>query len=212
MVYEIIMQGGIIMLNYFSELKTTLEKKDYKVEIFNNATEAKKDLLANINKEDSVGIGGSMTIQDMGLYEDMKEKGIEIYWHWRKDVEDATSKAINTDVYISSTNALTMDGKLVNMDGNGNRVASMIYGHRDVYVVVGKNKICKDYDEARDRIRNIAAPLNAKRLNLNTPCVHTGKCTDCDSPQRICKAETIIHRNPGSTNIHIYLINEELGY
>ncbi len=200
------------MNSNFLELEKILSKNGFSVKTFNNIGEAKEALLSEIKKEESVGIGGSMTIQDMGIYEELKEKGIEVYWHWRKDVENAAVKAINADNYITSTNALTMDGKLVNMDGNGNRVASMIYGHKNVYIVVGKNKICKDYDEARDRIKNVAAPLNAKRLNLSTPCTHTGKCMDCDSPQRICKAEVIIHRNPGSTNTHIYLIDEEIGY
>ncbi|WP_353096685.1 lactate utilization protein [Tissierella praeacuta] len=200
------------MDNRFLELEKVLSKNGFMVKSFNNILEAKKELLSEITKEESIGIGGSMTIQDMEIYEELKDRGNEVYWHWRKDVENAAMKAINADTYITSTNALTMDGKLVNMDGNGNRVASMIYGHKDVYIVTGKNKICKDYAEARERIRNIAAPMNAKRLNLSTPCTHTGKCMDCASPQRICKAEVIIHKKPGATNIHIYLVDEELGY
>lgn len=200
------------MNSKFLELEKVLSKNGFMVKTFNNVSQAKEELLSVIKNDESIGIGGSITIQDMGIYENLKDRGNEIYWHWRKDVENAAIKAINTDAYITSTNALTMDGKLVNMDGNGNRVAAMIYGHKDVYIIVGKNKICKDYDEARERIKNIAAPLNAKRLNLNTPCTHTGKCIDCDSPQRICKAEVVIHKKPGSTNIHIYLVDEELGY
>ena len=200
------------MKEQFIELKKTLEKNGFGVEIFNTLSEAKNKLLAEIEEDESVGIGGSITIDQMDIYEDLKEKCEDVYWHWRKDVEDATKKARNSDTYITSSNALTMDGKLVNMDGNGNRVAAMIYGHKDVYIIIGKNKICKNYEEARERIRNIAAPMNAKRLNLETPCVYTGKCQDCDSPQRICKAEVILHRKPNSTNLQIYLIDEELGY
>ncbi|MCQ4925491.1 lactate utilization protein [Tissierella carlieri] len=200
------------MNNKFLELRDVLSKNGFIVKTFNNISEAKEELLSEIKKEESIGIGGSMTIQDMDIYDDLKDRGNEIYWHWRKDVENAAVKAINADTYIASTNALTMDGKLVNMDGTGNRVASMIYGHKDVYIVVGKNKICKDYDEASERIKNIAAPMNAKRLNLSTPCTHTGKCIDCDSPQRICRSEVIVHKKPGGTNIHIYLVDEELGY
>ncbi len=196
----------------FLELEKILPKNGYIVKTFNNLTEAKDELLSEIKIEESVGIGGSITIQEMGIYEELRERGTEVYWHWKKDVENAAAKAINADTYITSTNALTMDGKLVNMDGNGNRVASMIYGHKDVYIVVGKNKICKDYEDARERIKNVAAPMNAKRLNLSTPCTYTGKCIDCDSPQRICKAEVIIHKKPGASNIHIYLVDEELGY
>ena len=200
------------MKEKFIELEKILIKNGYGVKIFNKVEEAKEDLLSKIKDDESVGIGGSMTIDKMDIYDDLKARDGEVYWHWRKDIPDATIKARKADTYITSTNALTMDGKLVNMDGNGNRVASMIYGHKDVYIIVGKNKISKNYEEARERIRNIAAPMNAKRLNLDTPCVHTGKCSDCDSPQRICRAEVIIHKNPNTTNINIYLIDEELGY
>ncbi len=200
------------MERQFIQLREQLIKNGFKVKIFDNLKEAKKELLSEIKKDGSIGIGGSITIDKMDIYDDLKNRGNEIYWHWKKDVENATEKAINTDIYITSTNALTMDGKLVNMDGNGNRVASMIYGHKDVYVVVGKNKICKNYEEAIERIKNVAGPMNAKRLNRNTPCVKTGVCSDCDSEERICQAEVIIHKNPSTTNINIYLIDEELGY
>lgn len=200
------------MESRFIELQEILTKNGFGFKMFNNALEAKMELLSQIKTGESIGIGGSMTVQEMDIYDDLRDKGNDVYWHWKKDVENATAKAINSDIYITSTNALTMDGKLVNMDGNGNRVGSMIFGHKDVYIIVGKNKICKDYEEARERIRNIAAPMNAKRLNLGTPCTHTGKCIDCDSPQRICKAEVILHKNPGATKVHIYLVNEELGY
>ena len=200
------------MKEQFIELEKVLVKNGFKVKAFNNISEAKIDLLSEIKSDESVGIGGSITIDQMDIYDDLKARDGEVYWHWRKDIPNAIDMAKNADTYITSTNALTMDGKLVNMDGNGNRVAAMIYGHKDVYIIVGKNKICKDYEEARDRIRNVAAPMNAKRLNLETPCVYTGKCEDCNSPQRICKAEVILHRNPNVTNINIYLIDEELGY
>ncbi len=200
------------MNNMFVELKEVFEKYGFIVKTFENKEMAKDELLKEIKIDETVALGGSMTLQEMGIYEDLKNRGNEVIWHWRKDVESPLQKAINSDVYLTSTNALTMDGKLVNMDGTGNRVAAMMFGHKNVYVIVGKNKICKDYEEARERIRNVAAPLNAKRLNVNTPCAITGKCNDCNSPQRICKVEGIIHRNPNSCQIHIYLVDEELGY
>lgn len=196
----------------FIELKRILTRNGFKVKTFNNISEAKEELLSEIKNYETVGIGGSMTLEQMDIYDDLKAKGGEIYWHWRKDIPNVATKARTADTYITSTNALTMDGKLINMDGNGNRVSAMIYGHKDVYVVLGKNKICKNYEEARERIRNVAAPMNAKRLNLDTPCAYTGRCSDCDSTDRICRAEVIIHRNPNTTNINIYLIDEELGY
>ena len=193
-------------------LEDSLIRNGFMVKKFQNLLQAKEDILTNITLENTVGIGGSMTIDNMNIYEDLRSRGNKVYWHWKKDIENAIIYAKDTDVYISSTNAITLDGKLVNMDGNGNRVASMFYGHKDVYLIIGKNKICKDYEEASERIKNIAAPLNAKRLNVKTPCVHTGKCMDCDSPQRICKVEVVMHKKPGSTNIHIYLVDEEAGY
>lgn len=200
------------MKDIFTQLENTLIENGFTVKIFNNKREAKEKLISEIKKEDSVGIGGSITIEELEVYEELKKKGNSVFWHWRKDVENPINKAKDSDIYLTSTNALTMDGKFVNVDGNGNRVSSMFFGHRDVFIIVGKNKICDDYEAAKIRIDTIAGPKNAKRLKLNTPCVHTGKCSDCNSPDRICKIETIIHKNPGQTNIHVYLIDEELGY
>ncbi|MFS8541438.1 MAG: lactate utilization protein [Tissierellales bacterium] len=193
--------------------KNSLKANGFNVEIFNSAEEAKKALLEEIDVNESVAFGGSITLDGLGLYEELKNRGNEVYWHWK--VEDKATermKAITTDVYLTSTNALTLDGKLVNMDGAGNRVASMIFGHKRVYVIVGKNKICKDYEEASKRIKNVAAPKNAKRLNTNTPCRFTGSCNDCSSPDRLCNVEVILHRNPAGSNVNIFLIDEELGF
>lgn len=193
--------------------KNSLKANGFNVEIFNSAEEAKKALLEDIDVSESVAFGGSITLDGLGLYEELKNRGNEVYWHWK--VEDKATermKAITTDVYLTSTNALTLDGKLVNMDGAGNRVASMIFGHKRVYVIVGKNKICKDYEEASKRIKNVAAPKNAKRLNTNTPCRFTGSCNDCSSPDRLCNVEVILHRNPAGSNVNIFLIDEELGF
>lgn len=195
------------------ELAKVLKKNGYFVEVFENSEEVKNKILEEIKEDESIGFGGSTTINDLGIYEMLEQRGNQVYWHWKaEDKKDALSKSVNTDVYISSTNAITLDGKLVNRDGTGNRVASMIYGHKRVYIVIGKNKIVKDYDEAKARIDTIAAPKNAERLNLNTPCRFTGKCSDCDSPDRMCKVETILHKKPNGTNIYLYLVNEELGF
>ena len=98
------------------------------------------------------------------------------------------------------------------MDGVGNRVSSLFYGHKRVYIIAGRNKICNDYDEARDRIKNVAAPKNAKKLKTNTPCEFTGKCGDCDFPGRICNVEVIIHKNTTKSSINVFLIDEDLGF
>ncbi len=193
--------------------KNSLKENGFNVEIFETAEEVKEALLNEIDINESVAFGGSTTLEELGLYEELKERGNEVYWHWK--VEDKVSerlKAALTDVYLTSTNALTLDGKLVNMDGVGNRVASIAFGHKKVYVIVGKNKICKDYEEASKRIKNIAAPKNAKRLNTNTPCKFTGSCNDCSSPDRLCNVEIILHKNPTGANVNVYIVNEELGF
>ena len=193
--------------------KQALERNGFKASIFNGVGEAREALLKEIGLGESVAFGGSMTLNDMGLYEEFKERGNDIYWHWKaEDGQSELRAARYADIYISSTNALTLDGKLVNMDGVGNRVSSMFYGHRRVYIVAGRNKLTKDLDEARDRIDKIAAPKNAKRLNTKTPCESTGECNDCDSPARICNVEVIIHKNTKGSDINIFLIDDDLGY
>lgn len=193
--------------------KNSLIANGFKVQVFSNAKEVKEALLNEVELGESIAFGGSCTLNELGLYEEFKNRGNEIYWHWKADDKKAAlESAVNTDVYMCSTNALTLDGKLVNMDGTGNRVASMIFGHKRVYVITGSNKICKDYNEAIERIKNVAAPLNAKRLNTNTPCRFTGKCNDCDSPERMCRAEVVLHKNPGGTEIIVYIVDEDLGY
>lgn len=197
----------------FSEVSENLEKNGFLVKIFNNTAEAKEDLLKEISVDESIAIGGSMTISNMNIYEELKNMGNQVYWHWKaEDKKKELSLAKNADIYLSSTNALTLDGKFVNIDGTGIRVSSMFYGHNKVYIIVGKNKLCKNYDEAIKRIKTIAAPKNAERLKINTPCRFTGKCSDCNSPDRMCNAEVIIHKNPGATEINVYLVDEELGY
>lgn len=193
--------------------KSSLEKNGFNVHAFNTVQEVIEFLIEEISVTETIAFGGSITLYNMGLYEELKKRGNEIYWHWMADNRDRELKnAANTDIYISSTNAITLDGKLVNMDGVGNRVASLIYGHRKVYIIAGKNKISKDYAKARERIKTIAAPKNAHRLNVNTPCAKTGECSDCNSSDRICKIEVIIHKNPTGADINILLINEDLGY
>lgn len=194
------------------ELKENLLKNNFTYNEFDSVDELNNYLLGEISLKDSVSIGGSMTIEEIKIYDKLKERGNEVLWHWKNKDEDVLMRALDTDIYLTSTNAITQDGKIVNMDGTGNRVASMIFGHKKVYLIVGKNKICKDYMDAINRIENVAAPLNVKRLNAKTPCAVTGKCSDCNSPDRICKIETIIHKNPGGTNIEVCLVNQDLGY
>lgn len=167
-----------------------------------------------------VGLGGSVTLRELGLPDILRSRGHEVADHWEAGRRGATSdevleirrKHINSDVFITSTNAVTENGELINTDGGGQRVAAMIFGPKRVVVVAGVNKIVGDLKEGLDRVRNVASPMNARRLNRNTPCVVTGVCSDCDSPDRICNATTIIHKKMRNTDTAIILVGEKLGY
>lgn len=188
-------------------MKQNLEAKGYTVSQFATAKEA-ADYLDKAIDGVSVGIGGSMSIEELGLYDRLAGHNT-VYWHWKGG--DVTQAAV-ADVYLSSVNGLAVTGEIVNIDGIGNRVASTLYGHKKVYFIVGKNKIAPDLEGAIHRARNIAAPLNAKRLNAATPCVAGGRCYDCQSPGRICRELAVLWCCPMKADIEIVLIDEALGY
>lgn len=198
----------------FSKISTSLQDKGYKVSIFDSKEEAVKYLDAEIDKK-SVGIGGSVTVNQLGLY-DVLEKHNEIFWHGKKSdmsPREIMGLAGRSQVYISSVNAISEDGYIVNIDGTGNRVAAISYGPEKIYLLVGKNKIEEDLDKAIFRARNVAGPLNAKRLNKKTPCaIKADKCYDCKSPERICRSFSILACKPTGADYEIVLINEDLGF
>lgn len=192
-----------------------LRKNGFIVDYFENIIDAKDYILKKIDLNDSIGIGGSMTIFNSGLHNDLIDRGNIVYWHWLENPEnrDETLKnASSTTKYLSSANAITKDGKIINIDGVGNRVASMFYGHEAVYIIAGVNKLVENMDEGIKRIKTEACPKNAKRLDLNTPCRHTGKCKNCKSDDRMCNVTVIIEGKPAKTDINIILVNEVLGY
>lgn len=192
----------------FGKLADTLLSLGYTVQYFDTAAQAADYLDQQIDGQ-TVGIGGSVTIRDMNLYPRLAAHN-QVAWHW----EGSTlSEAASTQVYISSVNALAETGEIINIDGHGNRVASTIYGHKMVYLVVGANKIAPDYDAALWRARNVASPKNAQRLNKNTPCALKGdRCYNCKSPDRICRAMSVFWCKPTSSAIEIILVGEELGF
>ena len=164
----------------------------------------------------TVGFGGSMTLEEMGLYEALSTHN-DVRWHQRIP-EGKTSKEVRlaanaAEIYVSSVNGLAETGEIINIDGNCNRVASIFYGHEKVYLVAGENKIAKDYDSALWRARNIASPLNARRFGLKTPCaVGELRCYDCKSPERICRGLSVLWSKPMTGEFEIILIGEKLGY
>lgn len=199
----------------FTTIKNNLEALEYKVSCFETGAEAAEYLAASIQNT-TVGFGGSMTLRDLGLYERLGENN-KVYWHWilpeGMTQDDARAMARTTDVYLSSANGIAETGEIVNIDGNGNRVAETLFGHKKVYIIVGKNKIAPDYDGALWRARNIASPKNAQRMNRKTPCAVNGdKCYDCKSPDRICRGLTVLWKKPMAAEYEVVLINEDFGF
>lgn len=194
-----------------------LKANDFDAIYVDNAQEALEKVMSFIPRNATVGIGGSVTIREIGLVKALEIQGNTIFADWSKPLglEEKLKRrraALTSDVYITGSNAITINGQLVNIDGTGNRVGAMIFGPKKTIIVAGANKLVDNLDEAFARIRNIAGPLNARRLNLKIPCALTGHCTDCDSPQRICKVSTVIHKKPTLSDIVIILVGESLGY
>ena len=159
----------------------------------------------------SVGIGGSVTVRDLGLHE-MLASHNEVHWHWTDGPAERTA-AMGAQVYITSVNGLAETGELINIDGAGNRVAGSLFGHEKVYFLVGRNKLAPTYDQALWRARNIAAPKNAQRLNCKTPCAVKGdRCYDCKSPDRICRGLVVLWEAMMGVEMEVVLVDEELGY
>lgn len=182
---------------------------------------SKKDVIKLIedliSEGQVVGCGGSMTLFECGIIDHLRSGRYEFLDRYkeglsREEMKKVFRQSFLADAYISSTNALTEDGALYNVDGNGNRVAAMIYGPDKVIVVCGYNKIVKNVDEAIERNKSMAAPANAIRLNKNTPCAKVGYCVECKSDERICCEYTLIRRQVLKGRIHVIIIGEEAGY
>ena len=193
----------------FETVKKNLEARGFSVSTFSTAAEAAAYLDSAIDGT-TVGIGGSMTVQQMGLHEKLAAHN-EVHWHWT-DGPEARAKAAHADVYITSANGLTENGEVINIDGAGNRVASTLYGHKRVYFIIGRNKLAPTYDEALWRARNIAAPKNGQRLGKKTPCAVKGdRCYDCKSPDRICRGLVVLWGPSMGVETEIVLVDEDLG-
>lgn len=196
----------------FTKVSENLKARGYAVQCFATAQEA-ADYLNGAIDGVSVGFGGSMTLEQMGLFERLSGHNRAL-WHWREGTaEDPRKEALTADVYVTSVNGMDEDGDLINIDGAGNRVAATLFGHRKVYFVVGRNKLAPTYEEALWRARNIAAPKNAQRLGVQTPCAAKGdRCYDCKSPQRICRALVVYWEKPRSMDMEVVLVRQDLGY
>ena len=194
----------------FEAVKKNLEARGFQVRVFATGAEAAAYLDGAIDGV-SVGIGGAVTVRELGLYDKLAAHN-EMHWHWAGGPEERTA-AMQTQVYITSANGLTETGEIINIDGSGNRVAATLYGHQKVYFIIGRNKLAPTYDEALWRARNIAAPKNAQRLGRKTPCAVRGdRCYDCKSPERICRGLVVLWGPMREMGTEIVLVDEDLGY
>lgn len=198
-----------------------LRANNFVVHSARSSEDAKKIILRMISKDAVVGVGDSATIRQIGILKELEKRETKVLNPFsRKLTTDSSKREMRhrlskeifmCDVLITGTNAITTDGKLVNIDAVGNRVAAMIFGPKKVIIVVGRNKIVKDVKEALRRIKNVIAPYHAKTKNFATPCAQAGECSDCSSNRRICSVTTIMEKRPWRTDITIVLIDEDLG-
>ncbi len=198
----------------FKTVSENLAKLGYSIQCFKTVAAANEYLNKAIDGV-TVGIGGSVTVAEMELCPQLSAHNT-VYWHQgvadKEKSLEIRKNAAQAQVYISSVNGIAESGEIINIDGNCNRVSAIFYGHEKVYLIAGKNKLAPDYEKALYRARNIAAPLNAKRLNMNTPCAKSGKCHNCQSPQRICRGLSVLWSKPMCCDFEIILIEENLGY
>jgi hypothetical protein len=196
-----------------------LKKRDFNALYVENQAQAKEIVLKAIPAEATVGVGGSVTIRGMGILADLKARKNKIIDHWvtaslfSEENFELRRAQQTCDVFITSTNAVTLDGVLVNTDGGGNRVNAMGFGPKKAIVVAGVNKIVSDLESALRRIKEVTVPLNCKRINSSPPCLLAGKCVDCRVPQRACRITTIIEwKPPFFSDYLVIIVGENLGY
>ena len=175
--------------------------------------EALRTALGLIKEGSTVTMGGAMSAHEIGLVDALKKGNYNfVDRDQMEDKKAAALAAYSADVFLTSTNAMTEDGMLVNIDGNANRVSAIAHGPEKVIVIAGMNKVCDDLDGAMKRARNVAAPTNAQRFGIDTPCSKTGSCMDCKSPDTICCQFLITRYSRHKDRIHVILVNDMLGF
>ena len=174
--------------------------------------EALKLALELIPEGSTISMGGCASAQEVGLIKALKEGNYNYIDRAKLSPRESLMAAYDSDIFLSSANAITSDGIMVNIDGNSNRVSCIAQGPRKVVFIVGMNKVCPDLDDAMKRARNVAAPANAQRFDVKTPCKETGKCFDCKSPDTICCQFLITRYSRHEGRIHVILVNDNLGF
>ena len=195
----------------YARIRKNFEAHGFSTQLFPGRDEVVAYLLGKLHAR-TIGFGGSVTLKELGLYEALGETNA-VVWHNKIAAFEVRQLANCAEVYLTSANAVTEAGQIVNIDATGNRVAMTAFGPKTCYHIVGKNKITATLEEALHRCRNVAAPRNAQRLGTKTPCAQKGdKCYDCNSPARICRVTTIIDRAPLGMECEIVFVDQELGY
>jgi hypothetical protein len=196
-----------------------LNKRGFSAHFVETQAQAKAMILKEIPPGATVGVGGSVTVRGLGVLEELKARGHKVLDHWEiphSAVEESFQmrRAQQTsDVFLASSNAITLEGQLINTDGSGNRINALTFGPRKAIVVAGVNKIVPNLERAIQRIKEIGVPLNSKRLQVNPPCIQAGKCVDCRVPQRACRITSIIEwKPPFFSDYLVIIIGENLGY
>lgn len=197
--------------------RESLKNRNFESFLCENTQELITLLDTLIPDESKVTHGGSMTLEESGVYEYLRHRNIEFYDREDKSkgsdhIPFCMAQAFVSDTYIMSTSAITTQGELYNIDGTGNRLAAMMYGPKQVLIIVGTNKIVRDLEEARNRVKNISAPANAMRLQRNSGCTLSGSCQDCRSKDRICSHEVITSWQTNPNRIKIIILKGEWGY
>ncbi len=193
-----------------------LKRNNFEALYVSNSKEALEEVMKRIPDGATVGIGGSVTLTQIGIQEALKNRKIQLIWPMvqatsPEEMHQLIQKSFSADFFLSGTNAVTEDGKLFNVDATGNRVGAMFVGPKKVLLVCGINKIVKNLEDAEKRVKEWTAPQNAKRLNKKTPCIETGECRDCVSPDRICNIYVTLAKKPTRTEIIVIIVGERLG-
>ena len=195
---------------------SALKKNKFEAHFVPDSKAALEEVMKQIPDGSTVGVGGSVTLSQIGILDALEKRQIHLIWPIKqsKNMEERDElirKSFSSDIFLSSTNAITEDGRLFNVDATGNRVGAMFVGTKKTIVVAGVNKIVKDLAAAEKRVREWVAPQNIKRLNRKTPCAETGVCADCSSPDRICNIYVTLAKKPSRADIVIILVGERLG-
>ncbi|WP_378956824.1 lactate utilization protein [Pelosinus sp. sgz500959] len=199
------------------QVVNSLIKNEFDARYYSTTAEAASFIMEHVKPGIKVGFGGSMTINGMGIQDKVQLAGATVLDHGIPDITIEERIAIAkeemlSDLYLCSSNAITLDGLLVNIDGMGNRVSAMTFGPKKVIVVVSVDKVCKDEEAAFERLEGIAAPMNNKRLSTPNPCTQTGICMNCKAKTRICRVYSVLRKKPWVTDMTVVIVGESAGY